>query len=216
MGHSSPHPHHFQLTIPSSQLWGMLSAHNIGHQHLQLLIEYLSAGNTNIYSRHYRESWLEPMTDGRDFYQRWIARVSGILCWPHARAYLFKGGLLWRIAIKFRLGPSEAVGSYEVVLHDFGAHLICDIYSPYELNIILDRTSGKKETWWLPKPDTWELNHPTWTGMWNDDQEFTFQSFMRNMRSSTHKPCNLGSWVHDLSRLPCPHSEHIWACMTKK
>ena len=89
-----------------------------------------SLANANIYSGHYREQPLEPTQDSSEIFQRWIVRVADIMRRPHAQAYLFEGGLLWRLAIEFGpdnlvqkalSGPSEAVGSYGIRLRDMDA-----------------------------------------------------------------------------------------------
>ena len=181
--------------------------------------EQPSLTNATIYSGHYRERALEPVQDSREFFQQWTARVADIMRRPHARAYMFEGGLLWRIALKFGpedlvqkvlSGPSEAVGSYGIGLRDISADLIGNTYSPYELDVVLGKTTGKGELWWIPKPAIWELNHPAWMGAWNDEQELTFQNLLRNMQNGTHKAHNSGTWVHNLARIPCENSETIW------
>ena len=65
----------------------------------------------------------------------------------HTRAYLFEGGLLWRLALKF--GPedlikkalselSEAVTSFGIGLQDTATWTVCDICPLYKLDIILE------------------------------------------------------------------------------
>lgn len=185
----------------------------------QYRLPWPSSSGPILYSGHYRERTWDPTQDKHKFFQQWAATVTDIMRHPHARAYLFEGGLLWRLALEFGpedlikkalSGPSEAVTSFGIGLWDTAAQMVCDICPLYKLDVVLGRINGKSDVWWLPKPDIWETNHPAWTGIWNDEQEKTFQSLLHNMRNGVHKPHNLGTWAHDLAHLPCSNSEDIW------
>lgn len=104
--------------------------------------------------RYYFPDYKEPIpTVGFDeaAFASWMATAEGILARPHASSVLYRGGLLWRIALKIRpqlmqevtRGPSSAAVLF-VRRQDLGNDRLVETISQDEINLLLGQAKPGK------------------------------------------------------------------------
>ncbi|VDC02742.1 unnamed protein product [Peniophora sp. CBMAI 1063] len=89
----------------------------------------------------------------------WVHDVVEVLRRPNARAFLWDGGILWRLALEFRSdllaeagsGPSA---SASLLPAPWPGSFVSDTLSSAEVNLVIGRRADGL-SWW-PHPDTWD------------------------------------------------------------
>jgi hypothetical protein len=146
--------------------------------------------------------WTSPLS----FYSTWEEVAGRIFSRPHARAYLFRGGLLWRLARL--LGPptlmQSAAQGFSVAATCYGRHQPVQSNSPilveelpaHEISLILGMTTIGESVKWLWPPDDVFKALKCWTGEWNADCENWFQAKLQAVRSGA-SPRTRVNWQRD-------------------
>lgn len=161
--------------------------------------------------------WTNPLS----FYTAWQEAASRIFSRPHARAYLFKGGLLWRLARL--LGPptlmQSAAQGFSVAATCYGRHqpvrsdspiLVEESSSHYEVSLILGMTTiGGCSKWLWPPDDVFKTLH-CWTGEWNEECEGWFQTKLKGVKAGA-QPRTRFQWQRDSRFGRRDHVDHVKA-----
>ncbi|KAH7917881.1 hypothetical protein BV22DRAFT_1135037 [Leucogyrophana mollusca] len=141
---------------------------------------------------------------------QWETAVRAIFRRPHARAYILKGGLLWRLALEFGSrhilesvanGPSISVTMANHMRREFGP--VMDIADDEavagEVAVMLGvehRSNGGNRYMWPPP----ESGLPCFDGEWNIIAEEWFTHHLARVRAGDVNLKTAGQWKKDIRR----------------
>jgi hypothetical protein len=144
--------------------------------------------------------------DATQFCDIWEQEVRLIFARPHARIYLFRGDLLWRLAREFGPpqlfqavtdGPSPSAtawGQYDEIQ---GPSLVIDGANRYELPILLGHAHRTQRYLWPPKDCIDDLI--CWAGEWDEEAEAWFQERLYAIRAGAD-PMTKSDWEEQRHR----------------
>ena len=149
--------------------------------------------------------------------------------YPHARAALLEGGILWRLAMEYLDprdaldGPSESACDFGEVVHlpdgtklvddcltNDERDLICCSYIVYtgafilcltclDIKVIIGYGKQESEQSWWPKQSTWVAGCE-YAGHWTEACEQWFQRRLRDIIGGTALPKTAGEWRKELRK----------------
>ncbi|KII83576.1 hypothetical protein PLICRDRAFT_180192 [Plicaturopsis crispa FD-325 SS-3] len=176
----------------------------------------------------------DPRQDNFRLRTSYISIVTGLLARPHARAFIFRGGIYTRLAREFGgdnlLQRAFAGPSVQVTWHIRGrvshanSDTMDDAVSEPEEWMLLGRvkSAGKRtsDRWLWPSPkmmrDYW-----MWNGEWDDNTERWFQRYLEHFRQGRAWPKTDGQWRQYLQHeqptpYPLPLSTAGWMDLKEK
>jgi hypothetical protein len=138
------------------------------------------------YGDGYQDITLTWPGDAKIFADSWLDACKKILCRPHARGFIFMGGLLWRLAIQIAGqaliqnaadGPSIAATLFGRRGECLDGSAFVDAPSAREIAVLLGEVSlrgdGARFLW--PPAEPFRFSN-VWRGEWNADCEHWFQT----------------------------------------
>ncbi|KII93296.1 hypothetical protein PLICRDRAFT_101579, partial [Plicaturopsis crispa FD-325 SS-3] len=144
---------------------------------------------------------------GYEYRDRYQTMVLELLSRPHARAFLFKGGIIARLAweyggldlvIRAMQGPSVQVSHYSrgQVTHG-DIRTTDDQVSEPEVWLLLGlaQTGARQTTdhWLWPPPELWEESG-IFQGEWNERAEGWFKRIVRSFEEGKTRPMSTSDW----------------------
>ncbi|VDC03402.1 unnamed protein product [Peniophora sp. CBMAI 1063] len=129
----------------------------------------------------------------------WVHDVVEVLRRPNARAFLWDGGILWRLALYFRSGLLAEAGSgpSESAYHlpaPWPGSFVSDALSSVEVNLVIGRRADGL-SWW-PHPDIWDAALSI--GEWWSVHEDWFTMRMQAILSGDAVPLADTAWYGEV------------------
>ncbi|KZV59718.1 hypothetical protein PENSPDRAFT_694896 [Peniophora sp. CONT] len=131
----------------------------------------------------------------------WLRTAVEVLRRPNARAFIWDGGIAWRLAIHFRRdllnhireGPS-LVGAAAPLSYHWPDSFVVDAVSSAELNVLIGRRRDGL-SWW-PHPDIWDA--ALGIGEWWSTHETWFASRMAGILAGELTPLSDSAWFGNI------------------
>lgn len=174
--------------------------------------EKLSETDRLLSSRTYKPGFIETTLEagsGPAFADRYFGKLADILCRPHARALIGRGGPASWIARmygdslvqKFMTGPSLQVTFHEKGFFDSKdrrpVFARCDDLTSGELDLVYGHIrsgGGDHNKWAFPTPELLDELCDHWSGEWNDQLEFVFQEIQKELMGPNARARSRGDW----------------------
>ncbi|KAI0311339.1 hypothetical protein OF83DRAFT_1177677 [Amylostereum chailletii] len=144
-------------------------------------------------------------SNGGDSLEHYRHRMEAILTWPQAKVLLWRGGLVWRLAIEFGLPiqrglepPVAAVtDNSERIRHLHASGMLCEVLTKEEVNVVLG-VNGDQSLW--PTFEDWEASI-VWIGEWDSQAEYVFMCHLRSIQTTGISANSLTrqSWLRRLN-----------------
>ncbi|KAF7797719.1 hypothetical protein EIP86_008919 [Pleurotus ostreatoroseus] len=164
----------------------------------------------------YRDVELPYLPSIRDMRSQYEACVDSLLRRTHAYAFLFQGGLLWRLAVHYsrgeiltwpRLGLSDSAIMYG---HGKSSRVgyLGDLVAEHEMDVLLgvsvarDQRGRETRYLWWPRPE-WLQARPHYRGEWTERDEKWFLGRLDDIRQQTARgvPKTAYQWQEMLGRV---------------
>lgn len=158
------------------------------------------------YEHHFYDAPFSPSLNPPALVAAWKEKLVTVMARPHARSYLLKGGILWRLAIYANQSLLETVlTNVSSGVSMFGRHespgspgLAVEALDDTELMLVLgavQQQSGWRSLWPLEAQFEYCFG---FYGEWNSTCEEWFQSHLASL--SNFRPMTKYQWYHYLSK----------------
>ncbi|KII82830.1 hypothetical protein PLICRDRAFT_120217 [Plicaturopsis crispa FD-325 SS-3] len=160
------------------------------------------------YEPDYKDERMSSAGTGRDIVMRYRNLILGLLARPHARGFIFQGGINARIAWQFggpaliRLalqGPSIQITRFNRGFTRLTSQTCSEMIAKYEEDVLLGRfpAEGREDrrserSLWPPPKYFNRLLH--WRGEWNSACEEFFQTILQELLDDSPRLRSQGDW----------------------